>query len=161
MDHRCLYGHRVPAAFTFAIQSRSCPTCGSNTVSINGYQVARRLATDAGLDAMAAFNAVRVIEKDWTFVSVNTAPEAAVAPSPAALSAPEEDSAARSTKEDDVEIVDEDADRATAPPPPPPPVPTLKPVVRGGARASGRPEGERPSARSAFDPGDEDFFKGV
>ena len=58
MDHRCLYGHRVPAAFTFAIQNRTCPTCGAPTVTITGYQAARKLTTEVGLEAVTAQVAV-------------------------------------------------------------------------------------------------------
>lgn len=65
MDHRCLYGHRVPATFSYAIQSQSCPTCGAPTVTLSGYRAARKLTTEVGLEAVAAFNAVRVLESEW------------------------------------------------------------------------------------------------
>ena len=64
MDHRCLYGHRVPATFAYAIQNRLCPMCGASTVTVTGYQVARKLTQEAGMDAHAAFQAVKVIEAD-------------------------------------------------------------------------------------------------
>lgn len=62
MDHRCLYGHRVPSEFSWAIQNRLCPSCGSRTVSVDGYQLARGLAQDIPLDARAAFDVVRYLE---------------------------------------------------------------------------------------------------
>lgn len=65
MDHRCLYGHRVPATFAFAIQNRLCPMCGAATVTVAGYQVARKLTTEANLDAVQAFNVIKVIESEW------------------------------------------------------------------------------------------------
>lgn len=83
MDHRCLYGHRVPAAFTFAIQSRSCPTCGAPTVTITGYQAARKLTTEVGLEAVAAFSAIRVLESEWVLTPVATEANAAATPAPA------------------------------------------------------------------------------
>ena len=64
MDHRCLYGHRVPETFVYAIQSRSCPTCGAPTVTVNGYQAARKLAAEGGIEAVAAFNAMRLLETE-------------------------------------------------------------------------------------------------
>jgi hypothetical protein len=76
MDHRCLYGHRVPATFAFAIQNRVCPMCGASTVTVTGYQVARKLASEASLDAMAAFNIIKVIESEWSFTPLNESAEA-------------------------------------------------------------------------------------
>ena len=70
MDHRCLYGHRVPATFAFAIQNRLCPMCGAATVTVAGYQVARKLTTDANLDAVQAFNVIKVIESEWVLQPV-------------------------------------------------------------------------------------------
>ena len=84
MDHRCLYGHRVPATFAYAIQNRLCPMCGASTVTVTGYQVARKLTQEAGMDAHAAFQAVKVIEADWIFQPVTANVEAA----PAAVSLP-------------------------------------------------------------------------
>src|SRR5687768_359447 len=79
MDHRCLYGHRVPVAFTYAIQSRSCPTCGAPTVTVTGYQAARKLTTEVGLEAVAAFSAIRVLESEWVLTPITV--DAATAPS--------------------------------------------------------------------------------
>ncbi len=78
MDHRCLYGHRVPATFAFAIQNRLCPMCGAATVTVAGYQVARKLTTDANLDAVQAFNVIKVIESEWVLqpVGAETRPAA-------------------------------------------------------------------------------------
>ena len=70
MDHRCLYGHRVPATFAFAIQNRLCPMCGAATVTVAGYQVARKLTTEANLDAVQAFNVIKVIESEWVLQPV-------------------------------------------------------------------------------------------
>jgi len=75
MDHRCLYGHRVPSTYAFAIQNRLCPMCGAGTVTVTGYQVARKLATDASLDAVSAFNVVKVIESEWNLVPLNQTEE--------------------------------------------------------------------------------------
>ncbi|MES2640585.1 MAG: hypothetical protein V4850_13915 [Myxococcota bacterium] len=102
MDHRCLYGHRVPAAFTYAIQSRSCPTCGAPTVTITGYQAARKLTTEVGLEAVAAFSAIRVLESEWVLTPVVT--EAAAAAAPSAPDAPAAPPA------DEEEVVVEDAE---------------------------------------------------
>lgn len=85
MDHRCLYGHRVPATFAFAIQNRLCPMCGAATVTVTGYQVARKLTTDANLDAVQAFNVIKVIESEWVLQAAGTE-----APRPAA-SAPDQE----------------------------------------------------------------------
>lgn len=65
MDHRCLYGHRVSESFAFAIEQRQCPVCGAPTVSVLGYQLARRLAAEVKLEALQAFNAIRLIEDDY------------------------------------------------------------------------------------------------
>lgn len=92
MDHRCLYGHRVPSTFAYAIQQRLCPMCGASTVTITGYQVARKLTQEAGLNAHAAFQAVKIIEAEWNFqplaAEATPAPAAAPAPDPAAPSLP-------------------------------------------------------------------------
>lgn len=104
MDNRCLYGHRVPAAFTFAIQSRNCPTCGAPTVTITGYQAARKLTTEVGLEAVAAFSAIRVLESEWILTPV-AADGLAMAAGGAALGA---DSLATPPSEDE-EVVVEDA----------------------------------------------------
>ena len=65
MDHRCLYGHRVSESLVHALRLRTCPTCGAATVSLAGYQAARTLAREGGFEAVAAFNAVRLLERDW------------------------------------------------------------------------------------------------
>lgn len=62
MDHRCLYGHRIPEQFSFAIQQRLCPTCGAPCVTLDGYRLARRLTQEVPLEALAAFNVVRILE---------------------------------------------------------------------------------------------------
>jgi hypothetical protein len=155
MDHRCLYGHRVPAAFTFAIQSRSCPTCGAPTITINGYQAARKLASEAGLDAVGAFNAVRVLEADWVLTPLGTVPAAvpATGPALAAEAAP--------VTEEEVVVEDEIPEPAVVAPPEPritarprpekrPPEPRVEPAPApppAAARAAG------------FGDEEEDFFK--
>jgi hypothetical protein len=153
MDHRCLYGHRVPATFSFAIQNRTCPTCGAGTLTLNGYEAARALAGDGGLDAMAAFAAVRLLEASWRLVPVD-AVDAAPAEAPsAALGAPEEEPRAAAPAAgpavDELEVVEVQ---------PVAPVQTtgnVKPVVRSaGAR-------ERAARGGAYDAGDEAFFKGT
>lgn len=64
MDYRCLYGHRVPDSYKFAIQQRTCPTCGSPTITVSGYRLARRLANEIPLDAITAFNTIYLIEEE-------------------------------------------------------------------------------------------------
>lgn len=66
MDHRCLYGHRIPEQFTFAINQRLCPTCGAPCVTLDGYRLARRLTQEVPLEALAAFNVVRILETSFT-----------------------------------------------------------------------------------------------
>ncbi len=68
MDHRCLYGHRIPEQFSFAIQQRLCPTCGAPCVTLDGYRLARRLTQEVPLEALAAFNVVRILEGAFTLV---------------------------------------------------------------------------------------------
>lgn len=94
MDHRCLYGHRIPETFTFAIQQRSCPTCGAPSVTVEGYQLARQLTEHVRLEAMAAFNSVRFIEERYNLSAARV--EAAGAASAAPISA------------DDVEVADDE-----------------------------------------------------
>ncbi|MCP4806988.1 MAG: hypothetical protein GY913_18025 [Proteobacteria bacterium] len=65
MDHRCLYGHRTPASFGFAIESGSCPVCGAPLVSVVGYQTARDLAADVPMDPVLAFNTVQYLEQHY------------------------------------------------------------------------------------------------
>ena len=70
MDHRCLYGHRIPVHFTFAVQARQCPTCGAPTVTVLGYQLARTLAEEVPLDPVKAFSAVRLIESRYALADL-------------------------------------------------------------------------------------------
>ncbi len=160
MDHRCLYGHRVPAAFTFAIQSRSCPTCGAPTVTVNGYQAARKLATEAGLDGVAAFHALRVIEADWVLSPAATAaPVVAPTPGPA-LGTPELASpgvaAAPSVPEEEEVVIEDVAEPATAPSAAVVPPPVLAaaaeapPEPRITARV--KPDKERPRPEPRVEP---------
>lgn len=69
MDHRCLYGHRVPEQFTFAITQRTCPTCGAPCVTLEGYRLARRLTQEVPLEALAAFSVVRLLEMHYTITA--------------------------------------------------------------------------------------------
>ncbi len=69
MDHRCLYGHRIPEQFGFAIQQRLCPTCGAPCVTLDGYRLARRLTQEVPLEALAAFNVVRILESAYTLTA--------------------------------------------------------------------------------------------
>ena len=161
MDHRCLYGHRVLASFTFAIQNRSCPTCGAATVTVHGYAAARKLSLDGGMDALAAFNAMRLLESEWKLVPVEaaSATEAATPPArPAALGAADEDPAGTAPAavpvQEEVEIVEES--EAAAPPPRPAAAAAaaVKPVVR-----SRPPRAERDANGAAFDASEAEFFK--
>lgn len=144
MDHRCLYGHRVPITFTFAIQNRVCPTCGANTVTLNGYQAARRLTQEAQIDAVIAFNAVRILESEWVLTPIAGAAE-----------------------EDEVAVVDETPEVAAAPPPEPKikavsrtPKVTEKPAAEKAAEKAPDPAPETPSGKPAdFDSEEDDFFK--
>lgn len=182
MDHRCLYGHRVPAAFTFAIQSRSCPTCGAPTVTVTGYEAARKLTTEVGLEAVAAFSAIRVLEADYVLTPVTAEPAAAPSPgsSPgaalaAAAVAPEP------ATEEDVVVVDDVVEAAPVAPKaveaaPAPSVKADEPPVRPAPRPVSRPEPRvtapaiepvrsSPSPRvdvptaGGFENAEEDFFK--
>lgn len=65
MDYRCLYGHRVSAEFSFAIENDTCPRCGAQLVSVDGYQLARSLAAGVPLEAVQAFATVRFLEKNF------------------------------------------------------------------------------------------------
>lgn len=177
MDHRCLYGHRVPAAFTFAIQSRTCPTCGAPTLTINGYQVARKITLEAQLDAVAAFQIVRIIEADWVITpppapageSTGTAPPAtppatgASVPPAAAAPEPSTASAIEASPVDEEEVVvDEDVDPMSLTAVPDARL-AIKPVLRGKSKTEvDKKEADRREAAklAGFDPGEEDFFKG-
>ena len=65
MDHRCLYGHRVSSRLEFAIHQRLCPTCGAPSVTVEGYKLARKLADEASLEPVQAFNVVRLVENNF------------------------------------------------------------------------------------------------
>ncbi|MDP2307703.1 MAG: hypothetical protein Q8P18_16890 [Pseudomonadota bacterium] len=136
MDHRCLYGHRVPAAFTFAIQSRSCPTCGAPTVTITGYQAARKLTTEVGLEAVAAFSAIRVLESEWVLTPV--APDGGAAATSAAAASAADASAAPHAE--DEEVVVEDAAE---------PVVTAAPVVAAPEAREEQPAAPAPTSSPA------------
>jgi len=69
MDYRCLYGHRTPASYSFAIEQGICPMCGAPIVSVVGYQIARKLASTVPLDPVVAFNTMRELEKDYELVA--------------------------------------------------------------------------------------------
>ena len=81
MDHRCLYGHRVTRDQIYAIDRRICPVCGAATVSVEGYQLARRLCSEVPLQAVDAFNTVLFLEKHFT-VSPRGAETPRLAPVP-------------------------------------------------------------------------------
>ncbi len=66
MDHRCLYGHRVQTELAYAIERRTCPTCGAPTVTVQGYRLARKLTKEVPLGALEAFHTVRVVELNYT-----------------------------------------------------------------------------------------------
>ncbi|HJN78310.1 MAG TPA: hypothetical protein QGF58_30635 [Myxococcota bacterium] len=65
MDYRCLYGHRTPSSFGFAIEQGVCPSCGAPIVSVVGYQIARKLAATVPLDPVLAFATLRVLENEY------------------------------------------------------------------------------------------------
>lgn len=167
MDHRCLYGHRVSASFTFAIQNRTCPVCGAPTVTLNGYQVARRLASEGGLESVQAFGAVRLIESEWVILAAQPAAVAQNGTTQKAL-ADAGDEAPAPNGEPHPEVhhplaVDEDVvvDEGEEPLPPAVAVPEsrVRPVMRGKTKTDEKKDakdGDKP----AFDPGEEDFFKG-
>lgn len=71
MDHRCLYGHRISEQFNFAIQQRMCPICGAPSVTLDGYRLARELAQEVPMDALAAFNAACYLESRYTLVPLS------------------------------------------------------------------------------------------
>jgi hypothetical protein len=108
MDHRCLYGHKVSDSLVHAVSTRTCPTCGAATVSLAGYHAARTLAREGGMEAVAAFNAIRLIERDWALspleVAESPAQESGRAPDVVVL--------------DDVDVADADA------------APRVRPVAR-------------------------------
>lgn len=175
MDHRCLYGHRVPAAFTFAIQSRSCPTCGAATVTVNGYQAARKLATDAGLDAVAAFGAIRVLESEWVLTPAAAAATAPTATPGAALAeavtseAVPSEAAPPPAEEEEVVVEDEPIAASVVVAPPEPRITArVKPVEKRPEPAadvpSVKPVEPAPAIRVSspgFGAEEEDFFKGA
>ncbi|MFN7142764.1 MAG: hypothetical protein ACK4YP_03240 [Myxococcota bacterium] len=170
MDHRCLYGHRVPAAFTFAIQSRSCPTCGAATVTVNGYQAARKLTTEAGLDAVAAFGAIRVLESEWVLTPAAAAAATAPTATPgAALAEAVTAEAAPPTEEEEVVVEDEPMAASVVVAPPEPRItPRARPVEKRPEPAPETPSvapTEPPPGIRVSSPGfgadEEDFFKGA
>ena len=75
MDDRCLYGHRVSKDFAWVIQQRVCPVCGAPTVSVAGYQLARRLAGGLSIEAVHAFKTVRMLEEEYVLVPREQAAE--------------------------------------------------------------------------------------
>lgn len=77
MDYRCLYGHRTPSTFNFAIEQGICPMCGAPIVSVVSYQIARKLAAAVPLDPVTAFNTLRILEKDYELVAREPAEEQA------------------------------------------------------------------------------------
>lgn len=170
MDHRCLYGHRVPATFAFAIQNRLCPMCGAATVTVAGYQVARKLTTDANLDAVQAFNVIKVIESEWVLQPVNAEnraapPAPAPEPEPAPAPVPTPAVAAAPVAMEEVVVVDEpviEADEVIALPeakaikPISMPAPSLVPVNPSPVNITARTSKPKPPA---FDAAEEDFFK--
>ncbi len=183
MDHRCLYGHRVPSAFTFAIQSRNCPTCGAPTVTLTGYQAARKLTSEAGLDAVAAFTVVRVIEGEWVLTPVQAEPSAEPSPrAPAAGGARDAVLAAPTASLEEDEVVVEDGDSGVSASSLASPEPRITArISRGEKLDDGRKaRGDRSPAtvplggpgvsqvpprlapaKEAFEVGEEDFFKGT
>lgn len=68
MEHRCLYGHKVTRDQLYAIDRRLCPVCGAATVTLEGYQLARRLCLEVPLQAVDAFNTVLFLEKHFAVV---------------------------------------------------------------------------------------------
>ena len=169
MDHRCLYGHRVPATFAFAIQNRLCPMCGAATVTVAGYQVARKLTTDANLDAVQAFNVIKVIESEWTLQ-----PNGTDARPPAPVPVPEEAAPVAAVQQPavamDEVVVEEpvDIDEVIALPEaksikpasitmPAPSLVALNPSPVNITARTSKPAA--PPARTAFDSAEEDFFK--
>lgn len=75
MDHRCLYGHRISEQFNFAIQQRICPICGAPTVTLDGYKLARELAQEVPMDALAAFNAACYLESRYVLTPLERGAE--------------------------------------------------------------------------------------
>ena len=142
MDHRCLYGHRVLSSFTFAIQNRTCPTCGAETLTIHGYRAARRLANEGGMDPMAAFAAIRILETEWTLVPTPQTADAQPTGG-TALAADEEPAPTVVSAVDEVEVIDPQTPAKGA----------VKPVVRERS--------ERAPRAASVAPGEDAFFKGA
>jgi hypothetical protein len=190
MDHRCLYGHRVPAAFTFAIQNRTCPTCGAQTVTINGYQAARKVTSEAGIDAVTVFQIIRIIESEWLIATppaptegaavVASPPVAAppvtpveppaaarpaaspsvTTPPPPVVAAPAAPAAETAASDDEDLVVDEGLDVVAASATPEPRI-AIKPVMRGKGKDADKKENPATTPKLAgFDTAEEDFFKG-
>lgn len=106
MDHRCLYGHRVTRDQLYAIDRRLCPICGAATVSLEGYQLARRLCAEVPLQAVDAFNTVLFLEKHFTVVphgvEVPEAPRLSPVPFPEPVDDPTAESTGRPIGPEDV-----------------------------------------------------------
>lgn len=178
MDHRCLYGHRVPATFAFAIQNRLCPMCGAPTVTVTGYQVARKLTTDANLDAVQAFQVIKVIESEWVLqpsesrstATATTTPEAEEPPAPAAATPVMTVSVQPPTIAMEEVVVEEDAavdveeiislPEAKAIKPLTMPAPAMVAVNPSPVNITARTSKPAAPPKSAFDSAEEDFFKG-
>lgn len=177
MDHRCLYGHRVPATFAFAIQNRLCPMCGAATVTVTGYQVARKLTTDANLDAVQAFNVIKVIESEWVLQPANadarpatpsatpevedTSPAPTPAPPPVVSVQPPVVAMEEVVVEDEAaaeieEVISLPEAKAIRPAAITMPAPTLQAVNASPVNITARTP--KP-AKSAFESTEEDFFK--
>jgi hypothetical protein len=113
-DYRCLYGHRVPARFTFAIQNNQCPQCGAQLASLTAYTLARRLVLELQLDPRQAFAAVRLIEGQFRLVPLTEPPRPSPPPPPRV------DTATLDSSTDEIELseVDEPSTGPTTPPDP-------------------------------------------
>ena len=91
MDHRCLYGHRVPDTFKYSLNQRLCPTCGAPTVTVEGYRLARRLAQEVPLDAITSFNAIYLIEEEHVITAQAKDAPAETKPEKGEVTLPEDD----------------------------------------------------------------------
>lgn len=93
MDHRCLYGHRVPDSYKYSVQQRLCPTCGAPTITVDGYRLARRLSQEVPLDAITAFNTMYLIEEEHVLVAQVKEAPAETKPEKGEVTLPEDDAA--------------------------------------------------------------------
>jgi len=93
MDHRCLYGHRVPETYKYSLTQRLCPVCGAPTVTVEGYRLARRLAQEVPLDAITSFNAIYLIEEEHMIVAQAKEAPAEGKPEKGEVTLPEDESA--------------------------------------------------------------------